>query len=32
MAVEESMQAALGSEAEDDGYTQETCALILPSG
>ncbi len=29
MAVDEQMQAALGTEAEDDGYFQETCALTL---
>jgi len=32
MAVEEPTKAALGADAEDDGYMQETCALILPPG
>ena len=30
MAVEDESKTVLGSEAEDDGYMQETCALTLP--
>ena len=30
MAVEEDARSALGTEAEDDGYAQETCTLTLP--
>ena len=30
MAVEEDSRSALGTEAEDDGYAQETCTLTLP--
>jgi len=30
MAVEEAAAGALGVDAEDEGYTQETCALTLP--
>jgi hypothetical protein len=30
MAVDESARSVLGTEAEDDGYMQETCALALP--
>jgi hypothetical protein len=30
MAVEEDVKGTLGTEAEDDGYMQETCALELP--
>lgn len=29
MAVEEDVRAALGTDAEDDGYVQETCTLAL---
>lgn len=31
MAVDEESSEALGADAEDDGYTQETCALTIPS-
>ena len=30
MAVEEETAGALGADAEDEGYVQETCALLLP--
>lgn len=30
MAVDESARSVLGTEAEDDGYMQETCAVTLP--
>ncbi|HVU13933.1 MAG TPA: hypothetical protein VHD90_21795 [Phototrophicaceae bacterium] len=31
MSVEDDVKGALGTDAEDDGYTQETCAITLPS-
>jgi hypothetical protein len=30
MAVDENARSVLGTEAEDDGYMQETCAITLP--
>ncbi len=31
LAVDEADSAALGTDAEDDGYSQETCALTIPA-